>query len=64
MGDVRNYRPWSHEEEICMPPGEVHEPYDPMPAPYDSDLDSALAQIAKQDFGGPRGRLDGQGGRQ
>jgi hypothetical protein len=61
---VRDYRPWSHEEDIHMEPGAVHEPYDSRPPDYASDLESALANIAKQDVsltGGPRGRLPGHG---
>ena len=61
VNGVRDYRPWSHEDEICfMLPGEVHEPYNPMPPPFSSDLESALNRIAQQDVGstgGPRGKL-------
>ncbi len=66
MSQVRDYRPWSHEDEIVfMRPGEIHEPYSTVPPAYDSELDSALNRIAQQDVGltgGPRGRLPGQGG--
>ena len=61
MAGVRDYTPWSHDDEIVMRAGEVHEPYDPVPAPFDSDLDSALGEIAPQDVGltgGPRGKVD------
>lgn len=57
---VRDYRPWSHEDEICfMRPGEIHEPWNPLPPPLPPELESALAQIAPQDVsatGGPRGK--------
>ena len=62
MATVRDYRPYSHEDEICfMRPGEIHEPYSPIPPPYSPELDGALDRIARQDLGptgGPRGRLD------
>ena len=61
LSSVRDYRPWSHDDEIVfMRPGEIHEPYSTVPPPYDSDLESALARIAQQDVsptGGPRGKL-------
>ncbi len=61
MTQVRDYRPWSHDDEIVfMRPGEIHEPYRDVPPPLDSDLDSALNRIAQQDVsltGGPRGKL-------
>lgn len=63
---VRDYRPWSHEDDIHMKPGEVHEPYASVPPDYSADLEGALAAIAKQDVsltGGPRGRIAGQPGR-
>jgi hypothetical protein len=62
LSEVRDYRPWSHEDEIVfMRPGEIHEPYGEIPPPLPSDLDSALQQIAQQDVsptGGPRGKLN------
>jgi hypothetical protein len=61
LSQVRDYGPWSHDDETFMRPGEVHEPYGEVPPPLDSDLDSALQQIAKQDVsltGGPRGKLN------
>ncbi|MFN2606817.1 MAG: hypothetical protein ABR511_02795 [Acidimicrobiales bacterium] len=60
MSSVRDYGPWSHEDEIQMYAGEVHEPYSPAPPALDSQLDGALARIAQQDVsltGGPRGKL-------
>ncbi len=61
MSSVRDYRPWSHDDEIVfMRPGEIHEPYSSVPPPLDSELDGALARIAQQDVsitGGPRGKL-------
>ncbi len=58
---VRDYEPWSHPDEIVfMRPGEVHEPYHPMPPPLPPELESALARIAQQDMGltgGPRGKV-------
>jgi hypothetical protein len=61
MTPVRDYRPWSHDDEVVfMRPGEIHEPYSPVPPPFESDLESALARIAQQDVsltGGPRGKL-------
>ena len=65
MAEVRDYRPWSHEDEIGMRPGEIHEPYSTVPPPLDSDLESALGRIAQQDVslnGGPRGKLQMHGG--
>ncbi len=63
MTQVRDYRPWSHDDEIVfMRPGEIHEPYREVPPGYPSELDSALARIAQQDVsltGGPRGKLRG-----
>ena len=59
MTQVRDYRPWSHEDEICMRPGEIHEPYSEIPPPLSGELDSALQRIAQQDVsltGGPRGK--------
>lgn len=59
---VRDYSKWSHEEEIQMRPGEIHEPYNPVPPDHSSELDSALQRVAEQDVGltgGPRGKLYG-----
>ncbi|MGI9033132.1 MAG: hypothetical protein ACR2HY_05535 [Acidimicrobiales bacterium] len=59
---IRDYGQWTHEDEIQMRPGEVHEPYSTIPPDLSSDLDSALARIAQQDVGltgGPRGKLFG-----
>ncbi|HEX3394266.1 MAG TPA: hypothetical protein VHS52_07040 [Acidimicrobiales bacterium] len=68
INGVRDYRPWSHEDEICfMMPGEVHEPYSPMPPGFSPELEGALNRIAQQDVsltGGPRGKLPRDGGRQ
>ncbi len=61
---VRDYKQYTHEDEIHMNPGDVHDPYASVPADYPSDLDSALAAVAKQDVsltGGPRGKLPGPG---
>ncbi len=62
MSQVRDYRAWSHDDEIVfMRPGEVHEPYQEIPPPYPSELESALQRIAQQDVsltGGPRGKLN------
>ncbi len=61
---VRDYRPWSHEDDIHMEPGAVHDPYASVPPDYAADLEGALAAIAKQDVsltGGPRGKLDQRG---
>ena len=60
MSNVRDYSPWSHDDEVFMRPGEIHEPYSPMPPSFSSELESALARIAQQDVsltGGPRGKL-------
>jgi hypothetical protein len=46
MGLVRDYR---HIHEIHMEPGDLHEPYSPAPLPYPSELESALARVARQD---------------
>ena len=65
MAQVRDYSPWSHDDEVVMRPAEIHEPYDPVPPPLESDLDNALARIAQQDVsstGGPRGKLPMHGG--
>ena len=60
MTQVRDYRQWSHEDEICfMRPGEIHEPYREIPPPLASELDSRLQRLAQQDVsltGGPRGK--------
>lgn len=57
---VRDYRPWSHDDEICfMMPGEIHEPCNPLPPAFPPELESALDRIARQDVsatGGPRGK--------
>lgn len=63
MSGVRDYSPWSHDDEVVMKPGEVHEPYSTVPPALDSELDSALAQIAQQNVsatGGPRGKPNSQ----
>ncbi len=66
MSQVRDYRPWSHDDEIVfMRPGEIHEPYSSVPPAYDSELDNALSRVAQQDVsltGGPRGKLRMHGG--
>lgn len=62
---VRSYKQWSHEDEVFMSPGEVHDPYTTIPPPLDSNLDSALGRLATQDVsptGGPRGKLQAHGG--
>ena len=61
MAGVRDYKPWSHDDEVYMRPGEIHEQYPDVPPPLDSELDSALNRIAQQDVsltGGPRGKLN------
>ena len=62
---VRDYRAWSHDDDIHMEPGTVHEPYSGgTPGDFSPDLESALAAIAKQDVsltGGPRGKLPQHG---
>jgi len=67
INGVRDYRPWSHDDEICfMMPAEVHEAYSPMPGPFPPELESALNRIAQQDVsltGGPRGKLSLHSGR-
>ena len=66
MSQVRDYKPWSHDDEIVfMRPGEIHEQYSSVPPAYDSELESALGRIAQQDVsatGGPRGKLPMHGG--
>ena len=65
MAQVRDYSSWSHDDEVVMRPGEIHEPYSTIPPPLDSELDSALSRIAQQDVsatGGPRGKLPMHGG--
>ena len=59
---VRDYRPWSHEDEIHMVPGVIHDPTSVRPPDYSSVLDKALDDIARKDVsanGGPRGRIRG-----
>ena len=41
-------RDYSHENEIHMEPGELHEPTNTVPA-YSPELDSALDRVARQD---------------
>ena len=63
MSGVRDYSAWRHDDEIVMRAGEVHEPTSTVPPAFDSELDSALAQIAQQNVsatGGPRGKPDSQ----
>ena len=45
MGLVRDY---THENEIHMEPGELHDPTNTVP-PYSPELEAALARIATQD---------------
>ena len=45
MGAVRDY---THENEIHMEPGELHDPTNTVP-PYPPELEAALARISKQD---------------
>ena len=52
MSQIRDYRQWSHEKEISMRPGELHEPYDTVPEPLTPELDEALNRVAQQDLGG------------
>ncbi len=59
---VRDYRPFSHEDEIHMVPGVIHDPTPVVPPNLTSALDKALDDIARQDVGsngGPRGRIRG-----
>lgn len=60
---VRDYRPYSHEDEIHMVSGVIHDPTNPHPPGYSSALDKALDDVARQDVslnGGPRGRIRGR----
>jgi len=62
MSQVRDYGQWTHDGEITMRPGDIHEQYSTVPPGFDSQLDSALQRIAQQDVsftGGPRGKLYG-----
>jgi hypothetical protein len=62
MSRVRDYRQFSHEDEIHMVPGVIHDPTPVTPPDYASGLDKALDDIARQDVsatGGPRGRIRG-----
>jgi hypothetical protein len=45
MGLVRDY---THENEIHMEPGELHDPTNTVP-PYPPELESALARVSRQD---------------
>jgi len=45
MGAVRDY---THENEIHMEPGELHDPTNTVPA-YSPELEAALARVARQD---------------
>ena len=45
MGLVRDY---THENEIHMEPGELHEPTNTVP-PYPPELEAALARVSRQD---------------
>ncbi len=45
MGAVRDY---THENEIHMEPGELHDPTNTVP-PYSPELEAALARISVQD---------------
>jgi hypothetical protein len=59
---VRDYRPYSHPDEIHMVPGVIHDPTPVVPPDYSSGLDKALDDIARQDVGyngGPRGKAPG-----
>ncbi len=57
MSQIRDYRQWSHEKEISMRPGELHEPYQTVPEPLAPELDEALNRVAQQDLGsGPWNR--------
>lgn len=59
---VRDYRPYSHEDEIHMVPGVIHDPTPVTPPGLSSALDKALDDIARQDVsynGGPRGKVRG-----
>ena len=41
-------RDYSHENEIHVEPGWIHEPTNTVP-PYPAELESALARVARQD---------------
>jgi hypothetical protein len=41
-------RDYTHDNEIHMEPGELHEPTNTVP-PYPPDLEAALARVARQD---------------
>ena len=45
MAGARDY---THENEIHMEPGELHEPTNTVP-PYPAELEAALARVARQD---------------
>jgi hypothetical protein len=45
MAGARDY---THENEIHMEPGELHEPTNTVP-PYPPDLEAALGRVARQD---------------
>jgi hypothetical protein len=45
MAGARDY---THENEIHMEPGELHEPTNTVP-PYPPDLEAALARVSRQD---------------
>ena len=45
MAGARDY---THENEIHMEPGELHEPTNTVP-PYPTDLEAALARVSRQD---------------
>lgn len=45
MGQVRDY---THENEIHMEPGDLHEPTNTVPA-YPADLEAALSRVSRQD---------------
>jgi len=60
---VRDYRPYSHEDEIHMVPGVIHDPTSVRPPDLASGLDKALDDVARQDVsynGGPRGKVRGR----
>jgi hypothetical protein len=60
---VRDYRRYSHEDEIHMDPAVIHDPTPVVPPNFSSALDKALDDIARQDVGrtgGPRGKVRGR----